>query len=225
MKKFNYFSASILLAVTACTTSANNPVIWKADGHIANSAGIQKQLEITGIYDSLSYQGVTYLAGFKIDKDGTNHPQLVGTDTSLSDIHYWEFEKIPSDIFVYQKIAHVVDTDGGIYRLGKGAWQLTSETFPPDSQVVYSDNNADLIVCYPASLFKNIVRASGCKSLGNNWQLDFVWTTQPPKVCAGELYAIEEKKGAYLFNKVNVKTGVITLSKRIVKVPDELCIL
>lgn len=181
MKKFKYFGVVILLAVTACTTNANNPVIWMVDGHIANSAGIQKQLEITGIYDSLNYQGVTYLAGFKIDKDGTNLPQLVGTDTSLSDIHYWEFEKIPNDIFVYQKTAHVVDTDGGIYRLKKGAWQLAPETFPPDSQVVYSDNNVDVIVCYPASPFKNVVRASGCKSFGNNWHLDFVWTTQPDR--------------------------------------------
>jgi hypothetical protein len=225
MKKFKHFGVAILLAVTACTTSANNPVMWKADGHVANSAGIQKQLEITGIYDSLNYQGVTYLVGFKIDKDGTNHPQLVGADTSLSDIRYWEFEKIPNDIFVYQKTVHIVDADGGIYRLEKEVWQLTPETFPPDSQVVYSDNNADLIVCYPVSLFKNVVRASGCKSLGNNWQLDFVWTTQPPKVCAGELYALEEKAGGYLLNKVNIKTGVITSSKTIVKAPDELCIL
>lgn len=221
MKKSKYFGVAILLAVTACNTSANNSVIWKADGHIANSAGIQKQLEITGIYDSLSFQRVTYLAGFRIDKDGINHPQLVGTDTSLSNIHYWAFEKIPNDIFVYQKEVHVVDTDGGIYRLEKGAWQLTPETFPPGSQAVYSDNT-DLIVCYPASLLKNVVRTSGCKSLDNNWQLDFVWTTQPPKVCAGELYTIEEKS-SYLLNKVNMKTGAITSSKSIVKIPDDIC--
>lgn len=171
----------------------------------------------------MNFQGVTYIAGFKIDKDGINHPQLAGADTSLSNIHYWAFKKIPNDIFVYQKAVHVVDSDGGIYRLEKGIWQLAPETFPPDSQVVYSDNNADLIVCYSASLLKNVVRASGCKSLDNNWQLDFVWKTQPPKFCKGELYAIEEKKGSYLLNKVNMKTGVITSSKSIVKIPDDLC--
>lgn len=223
MKKSKYFGVAILLAVTACNTSANNPVIWKADGHIANSAGLQKQLEITGIYDSLSFQRVTYLAGFRIDKDGINHPQLVGTDTSLSNIHYWAFEKIPNDIFVYQKEVHVVDTDGGIYRLDKGAWRLTPERFPPDSKVVYSDSNANAIVCYPASPLKNVVRASGCKSLGNDWQLDFVWAAQSPKFCAGELYTIEERAGSYLLNKVNIKTGEIASSKTVVKIPDDIC--
>lgn len=223
MKEFKYFGAAILLAVTACKTSASNSVIWKADGHIANNAGIQKKLEITGIYDSLNFQGVTYLAGFRIDKDGTNYPQLVSTDVTLSNVSYWGFEKIPNDIFVYQKVVHIVDTDGGIYRLEKGAWQLTPTTFPPESQVVYSDNNNDAIICYPASLLKNIKRASGCKSLGDNWQLDFVWTTQAPKICAGELYAIEDKKGLYLLNKVNMKTGAIISSTSIAKIPDDIC--
>jgi len=225
MKKFKYLGAAMLLALVACKTNAVSSVTWKADGKIANNAGQQKQLSITGVYDSLDYEGITFLAGFKIAKDGTNYPQLVSADESLTNIKYWDMEKIPSDIFVYQKAVHMADMDGSVYKLEKGQWQLAATTFPPESQVVYSDNNTDIILCYPASPLKNVMRESGCKSLENKWKLDFVWITQQPKLCGNQLFVLEELESSSVLKKVDIKTGKVVFSEEIRKHADDICSL
>jgi hypothetical protein len=225
MRKFKYVGAVALLFLTACATSADTSVTWGEDGHVANSSGKQTRLEIQGIYDALNYAGFTYLAGFKIDKDGTNYPHIAKISNDLSAVNYWSFEKIPNDIFVYKLNIHSVSTDGEVYKLERGNWDLTNLRFPPDSQVVYSDNNSNAIVCYPAALAKAVTRQSGCKSLINQWQLDFVWHTQVPKMCDGKLYAVSQEKDSNIFKKIDITTGKEIFSSQLKQVPEDLCSL
>lgn len=223
MKKYKIFGAVLMLLLAACKTNADDFPTWKEDGVISNADGKQVQIDMRGIYDALQYAGFTYLAGFKIDKDGTNYPQIAKASNDLSQLHYWGFEKIPNDIFVYQSKIHFVTTDGEVYRLEKDQWQLMQLAFPPDSHIVYSDNNANIIVCYPAALEKAVVRTSGCKSLKNNWQRDFVWHTQTPKVCNGKLFVIDQGQGSAVLKKIDLTTGNELVSKHLKQIPEDLC--
>lgn len=225
MRKYKVFSAVALLLLTACKTNADVSPIWREDGLVTSADGKHQQLDIMGIYDVLSYEGSTYLAGFKIDKEGTNHPHIAKIPNDLSAISYWSFEKIPNDIFIYQKNIHSVSTDGEVYKLKKNDWHLTSLMFPPDSQVVYSDNYSNLIVCYPATLAKAVVRQSGCKSLNNQWQQNFVWQTHTPKMCNGKLYAIAQEKDSHIFRKIDITTGKEISSSQLKQIPEDLCSL
>lgn len=225
MKKYNLFCAAIITALAACAINAEPTVTWNENGQVTNSAGHQLQLQITGIYDSLSYRGDTYLAGFKINKNGDNVPTIAQVNNLLTQINYWDFAKIPNDIFAYQNQIHFVDTNGGVYQLGKSSWHATPLVLPPGAQVVNSDNNSQLIVCYPASLAKSVVRESGCKSMSNTWALNFVWSLHLPKMCAGKLYAIATERGTLQLKKVDIATGSVFSSQNIDDIPPDICTL
>jgi len=225
MRKYKVFSAVALLLLTACKTNADASPIWREDGLVTRADGKQQQLDILGIYDALNYDGSIYLAGFKIDKDGINYPHIAKINSDLSAINYWPFEKISNDIFVYQHNIHAVSIDGEAYKLENSDWHLTNLIFPPDSQVVYSNNNLNIIVCYPAALAKAIVRQSGCKSLHNQWQQGFVWQTHTPKMCNGKLYAVAQEKDENIFKQIDITTGKEIFSSQLKQVPEDLCSL
>lgn len=223
IKKSNVFVVLALLLLTACKTNANVSPVSQDDGLVTSADGKKIQLEIQGIYDALDYEGFAYLAGFKIDKEGTTYPYIAKISSDLSAVNYWLFAKIPNDIFVYQKNIHSVSSDGEVYKLENSDWNLTELKFPPDSQVIYSDNNTNLIVCYPAALAKAVVRKSGCKSLKNQWQQDFVWQTHTPKMCNGKLYSIAQEKDSNVFKAIDISTGKEISSSKLKKVPQDIC--
>jgi len=225
LKIYTLFGIAALLLFTAYKTNANTALHWKPDGLVTTIDSKKIRLEILGIYDALHYEDSTYLAGFKIDKDGINYPHIAKINSDLSAINYWPFEKIPNDIFVYQKNIHSVSTDGEVYKLENSDWHLTELTFPPDSHVVYSDNNTNLIVCYPAALAKAVVRQSGCKSLNKQWKLDFFWQTHTPKMCNGKLYAVAQEKDENIFKQIDITTGKEIFSSQLKQVPEDLCSL
>lgn len=225
MKKYNWIVAATLLLLTACQTNANGSLTLGEDGTVTGADGKKLQLDIQGVYDSLNYGGLHYFAGFKIDGEGTNYPYIARVGGDVSAINYWSFEKIPNDIFVYQKNVHVVTTGGQVYSLEKGEWNLIKLNFPKDAQVVFSDNNSNLIICYPAALEKAVLQESGCKSLNNQWQQDFVWHTQVPKMCNGKLYAIAHEKGSNIFKKIDIKKGKEISSSQLKQIPEDLCSL
>ncbi len=223
MKQYKFIGALALFLLTACKTNADVSLAWREDGLVTSADGKKIQLEIQGIYDALNYGGNAYLAGFKIDKEGTNYPYIAKISSDLSAIKYWPFESIQNDIFVYQKKIHSVSMDGEVYKMENNDWHLTELTFPPDSQVVYSDNNTNLIVCYPAALAKTVVRQSGCKSLKNKWQQDFVWQTHTPKMCNGKLHAIAQEKDSNFIKKIDISTGKEISSNVLTQVPEDIC--
>lgn len=225
MKKYNWIVAATLLLLTACQTKANGSLILGEDGTVKGADGKKLQLDIQGLYDSLNYDGIHYFAGFKIDEEGTNYPYIASIGDHKSAVKYWPFENIPNDIFVYQKKIHVVTTDGHVYSLEKAEWILIERDFPRDSQVVYSDNNSNLIICYPAALEKAVLQQSGCQSLDNRWKQDFVWHTQVPKMCDGTLYAIAQEKGSSVLKKIDVTTGKEVSSRALKQTPKDLCSL
>lgn len=223
MKKFNYFSLVALLLIASCKASEGTSVSWRPDGYVNNSEGKEQRLEITGVFDSLNYEGTTYLTGFKIDKDGINYPQIASIDSSVSKVVYWQVEKIPSDLFLYKNSVHFTDVDGDVYQLVSGTWQQTDMHFPPESQIVYSDNHTELVVCYPASPVKSTVRKSGCKSLTKKWQQEFVWITQLPNICNNLLYAVEEMSNPKVLRKIDMETGIVKESRNVKGEFDDLC--
>lgn len=120
MKKYNRTLSTVFLLLTACNTNANGQLTWKEDGSVIGSTGKKSNLDIQGIYDGLEHKGISYLAGFKIDKDGNNFPYIAQVSNDLSSTQYWAFEHIPNDIFIYKETVHVIAMDGEVYGLKDG---------------------------------------------------------------------------------------------------------
>lgn len=224
MKKYNWTLALLLLTLAACQTNAKKMLIWKEDGTIEGVTGKKIQLEIQGIYDSLDYAGVSYLAGFKIDSEGNNFPHIVQIQNDLSSIQYWSFEHIPSDIFLYKNAVHITTTNGQVYSLENKKWNLIDVKFPREPQVVYSGQNSELVICHPASLEMTVNQESGCFSTANNWKLNFVWFSVVPKVCGNTLYIVEEGEVKKI-KQIELATGKVLKSTIINKLPADICTL
>ncbi|PUA27923.1 MAG: hypothetical protein B0W54_15530 [Cellvibrio sp. 79] len=223
MKKYKWIFAVALLVLTAYQASANNFILWKQDGSVTSANGKKIQLEIQGIYDSLEYNSINYLTGFKIDKEGNNSPYIVQIPNDLSSTQYWPFESIPNDIFIHRETVHVITMNGEVYELNDAKWNLTNKQFPRESQIVYSDHKDNLIVCHPASMEKTGDHNSGCFSAANNWKLGFIWFNIVPKVCNGQLYLVEDSNNSKLFKQVNLVTGTVVKSSPVKNVPDDIC--
>ena len=223
MKQYNWIVVASLLLLTACQTSANGSFKWAENGVVTSAGGNNLQLDIQGIYDNLNYAGTNYFAGFKIDKEGDNHPHIVQVRDDLSSVKYWPFDRIPNDIFVYQEKVHVLTTDGQAYALQNEQWTLIDKKFPRESQVVYSDNKNDLVICYPAALEKTGDQVSGCISTNNNWRLDFIWLTIVPKVCSAKLHIVEEKDNTRQFKQIDLAKGNVIKSEYVKNVPSNIC--
>lgn len=223
MKKYNWIISTALVLLNACNTNANGQLTWKEDGSVIGSTGKKSHLDIQGIYDSLEYKGISYLAGFKIDNDGNNFPYIAQVLNDLSSTQYWAFERIPNDIFIYKETVHVIAMDGEVYGLKDGKWNLIGKKFPRESQIVYSDYKDNLIVCHPASMEKTGDYNSDCFSTTNNWRLDFIWFNIVPKVCNEQLYLVEESNNSKLFKQVDLLTGKVTKSSSVKNVPNDIC--
>lgn len=223
MKKYNWIISTALVLLAACNTNANGQLTWNEDGSVIGSTGKKSHLDIQGIYDSLEYKGASYLAGFKIDKEGNNFPYIAQVPNDLSSTQYWAFERIPNDIFIYKETVHVIAMDGEVYELKDRKWNLIDKKFPRESQIVYSDHKDSLIVCHPASMEKTGAYNSGCFSTNNNWRLDFIWFNVVPKVCNGQLYLVEESNNSKLFKQVDLVTGKVVKSSPVKNVSDDIC--
>ena len=223
MKKYNWIIAATLLLLTACQTNATGSFKWAEDGVVTGVDGKKLLLEIQGVYDNLSYAGENYFAGFKIDKEGNNYPYIVQIGNDLSSIKYWPFDQIPNDIFIYKEKIHVTSMDGQVYSLQDGKWTLTDKKFPHETQIVYSDNKENLVLCYPAAMEKTGNQDSGCISTSNNWKLDFVWFTTVPEVCNGKLHIVEENNNSKLFKQIDLATGKTLKSEAVKNLPEDIC--
>lgn len=223
MKKFNLIWVIGIFFLNACQLNAEPSISWKADGTVKSSAGKFEQLEITGIYAQATLADNLFLAGFKLDSEGNNTPEIARVSSDLSNIKYWALPYIANDIFAYQQSAHLVATNGDVFKLEQDFWVKTELTFPADARAVYSDGKDDLIICYPVALEKTVVQQSGCKSLKYNWQLDFVWQTLTPKVCEGKLYLIEQTQQQNIFKQVDLSTGKTLAARPVNSIPADLC--
>lgn len=223
MNKYGFFGFITIILLTIGKANAEASITWREDGLITSTDGKQHQLYIQGIYDALNYEGSAYLAGFKIDEEGTNYPHVAKISGDLSSINYWSFEKIPNDIFVYQGKIQLVTKDGEIYKFEKNNWHLTSVRFPADSQIVYSDKKANLVVCHPESMEKTGDYNGGCFSTNNDWRLNFIWFTIVPKVCNGQLYIVEEYSESKIRKHIDLATGKILKSDSVKNLPEDIC--
>ena len=223
MKNFILKNLSFVFFLGACQSNADSGIKWSASGALIGAQGKKLQLEISGIYETLQFEGDTYFAGFKIDSEGDNLPEVARVNSDLSQSKYWSFGFIPNDLFVYRNGLHLVTTNGEVYKLDQEAWVPAGLTFPAEAKAVYSDQKDDLLVCYPASLAKEEDQQSGCKSIKQNWTLDFIWRKVTPKVCTGKLYLVEEGKSRLTFKQVDLASGKLLSSQPIKKLPEDIC--
>ena len=224
MKKFNFLSSFLITCflISSCQANTTNEVKWSEDGKITVPNGKKISLEIQSAYDGLTYLDKTYIAGFKIDKDGNNFPYIVVISHDLSTINYYKFDGIINDIFVHKNAIYANDNSGKVFSFDGKQWPETALVFPVDSFVAYSDNSAELVVCNRASLLKEgDHNNSGCYSLEKKWKYNFFWTTHQPKVCDGKLYLIDST--ADNFKVLSLESGKALSSKAIKNIPSDLC--
>ena len=217
-----YFLCNLIFFICIASNCRANDIQWSEDGEITTSNGKKISLEIQGAYDGLTYLDKTYIAGFKIDKDGNNFPYIVVISHDLSTINYYKFDGIINDIFVHKNAIYANDNSGKVFSFDGKQWPENSMIFPADSFVAYSDNAAELVVCNGASLFKEGDHdGSGCYSLEKKWKYSFFWTTHQPKMCEGKLYLIDST--VENFKILSIESGKFLSSKTVKNIPQDLC--
>jgi hypothetical protein len=223
MKKFNLLFFCLYVILSACHAEALSDIKWMPNGTIITPDGKKHTLDIQSAYDGMTYLDTTYIAGFKINKDGINIPTLSVINSNLSAIKYWTFENSINDIFVYKNSVHVSDSRGNVYLFANEAWQKDELAFPVAAKVIFSDQHNQIIVCSPASLLKEGSSDSGCYSINANWKYSFFWQHTTPKVCSGKLHIFEESRTGGMLRVLSIKTGDILFSKKIKTAPKNIC--
>lgn len=228
MKEFSVFALFSCILISACQAGGIQPLKWFNDGRIQNAQGSEIQLNIQNAYDGIDYNENTYIAGFKIGKDGTNTPTIAKVANDLKNIQYWSFETIINDIFIYQNKLHIVDTGGVVTALANDTWQKSSLNFPKRSEVVYSNKKDHLIICHAASRQKaGSHSGSGCYAISptqkQNWKMNFTWFDQTPRVCNGTLHTFEAMRKGGVFRAVDLNTGKVDIEQQFSEPPKDLC--
>lgn len=221
----NNFLRNLIAVIlySALQGHADSLINWKADGQLSSAQGKQIQLDITGIYNHASFANHMFFAGFRIDAEGNNFPIIARVNHKLTQVKYWPLLEVPSDLFVYQQSLHLVTTEGDVFKLDHDFWQLTELRLPPNSKAIYSDENENLVICYPGSIAKAVVEPSGCRSLKHHWEFEQVWQTVEPTVCKDEAYLLSQKPALQMLRKIDLKTGKIVSARPVIHIPKDLC--
>lgn len=192
------------------------PLSCQAVGEVALSQKIEDASEIiskTGlgnVYLSLSTKGKRFYAGFKITPDGINQPALIGVHISDSTRVGWTFDKIISDLFIYNGLVSLVFDDGETFSLIDKTWKKAPIFLGRQAHIVYSDGFKHLVSCFPSSPAKADSHQGGCESRNPNWTVNFPWYELPPKVCGGLLHAVTWSHSGNQHIVIDIQTGKIT---------------
>ena len=209
--------------LTSCQANQTNKLTWNFDGSVVNSNGKRISLKLQNAYDGLSYSNMLYVIGYKIDNEGMNHPTIAEISSDMSTANYWSFEQPLADIFLYQNKLHTNSMNGDSFYLQDNNWIKTNLNLPPNSTIVYSNNQEQLVICHPSSLFKSHNEKGGCYSTKPAWKQSFTWRTLKPIVCDGKLHIFETRKTGGSFKLISLFDGKILYSKQLDFVPENLC--
>lgn len=214
MKKYKLILSSFIVFLISCEIVGHNELNWYPNGEVKSSNGKTFQLDLQNIYKAFSAEGMTYLAGFKIDKDGNNDPYLVAIENDSLSVEYWPFRTITNDIFLYKDTLHVNSIEGNVMQYINGHWVNSNLSFPSQSVVSYSDSKNHLVVCYAADIQKTSKRKSGCFSLSPDWNYEFFWFDVEPVFCGDYLNIYESVDDVFFVTSIDIYSGNTVSSKK-----------
>ena len=225
MKSFSIkiFYVFLIMMQASCYANQSDELTWSFDGSVVNTKSNRIKLKMQNIYAGLTYSKKLYVIGFQIDNSGTNNPTVSEITSDMLSTTYWSFDQILADIFIYQNKLHINTMNGETFYLKDNQWKKGNLNFPPDSNIIYSDNKEQLVICYPSSLFKAHKGKGGCYSNNPKWKYDFHWNTIKPKACDHKLHIIEEMNPGNMFRQISLIDGKTFISKKLGETPEDLC--
>ncbi|MDG9671364.1 hypothetical protein ONV78_26760 [Hahella sp. CR1] len=213
------FVLATLLAfpLSAC---AQTVFSWRHDGVVVNQ-GQTLQTELQNAYAGFETDEGLYLAGFKIDQKGENHPFIMFISRDLKVTTSWPLETMASQFFEYQQKLYMLDVEGKAFQFESNDWRRANLTFKPNSIIV--STSRDIVACNPAPLTKIANGTGSCYSLFKQWSVDVNWRAAPPKICDGELIIQEHKDGSLHYLAVDIESGKLLKSLYTEKAFSGLC--
>ena len=193
---------------------------WQYDGTI--SCGNYKiKTELQNVYSGLPVRDGIYLAGFKIDENGVNHPWIVFADKKLTDIKYWPQQSPVKHFFEYKKLVNFVNRSGEIHYFDGGIWHRSDLSLKPGSIIIFSDNY--LIACKPSPLTKVSRERGSCYSPQKKWDVDVSWGNVTPSICNQILTVVEDRAFDITAHQFDMQTGELLKSKKLRTAVKDSC--
>ncbi|WDE05878.1 hypothetical protein SG34_002780 [Thalassomonas viridans] len=201
------FALLILTAwLTSCAVVEKSQLQWRYDGSVFTPhAKIETGLD-NAYYAFDTPQGL-YLAGFKIDNKGINHPYLVFIGKQLSGQIHWPQDRAVEQLFFYKKQLYLLDESGKTQVKAGQHWREHPLTFTANSKVITS--RQALIACVPTPLPSADYTRGHCYSPTKNWRRDIAWRSVTPALCNNILLAINDYPAPKSLHYIDIDTGKI----------------
>lgn len=221
MKDFRIILLLLALPLAVCA-SPQAPLRWNTDGTVqAQSETVKTGLQ--NAYTAIETALGIYVAGFKIDDKGANHPVVVFLSQDLKTKRSWPMPGSVTQFFLFKNALHVLTIDGQALQTDGLNWSGVGLAFKRDSFVVWSDD--DLVACNPAPLLMNDKTKGGCYSLFKGWQFDANWREVKPQICNGNLMVLEARAGVWWLRQLDVTSGAVLVSRKISDLVSDLCLI
>lgn len=191
-KAIRLLAFATTLAIPSCafqlTDAPDEEMVIKPEKTIVAPSGTQNELKLDNIYLSRTINGVDFLTGFRIEDNGINTSTIV-IENSNSQINYYSSGEIVTDFFIYANLNMAALLSGKTLSFQNGEWVVNELELPPDSTVIFS-NEETIISCSLRPPLKASNTRGSCTSQNPDCHTEIPWRSIPPKVCNGEIYAI-----------------------------------
>ncbi|MCI0505100.1 MAG: hypothetical protein L0Z73_03220 [Gammaproteobacteria bacterium] len=211
----------LVLLTFSCYAAGKVQLTWKPDGTVFNTSGRSIKLNVQNIYTGKTLNDALYLAGFRIDKEGINHPVVARIAADLNDTAYWNFDTMPQDFFLFDSKVHVNDSSGKVFTLNNSNWESANISLKPNSSIITT--NSDIVACYPSSKFKAVKDTGVCYSVTKNWNVTVNWIDRVPQICGKQIHAFENNFQNPVVKVIDIDTGKILKTKSVKSPPENLC--
>jgi hypothetical protein len=211
MKDIKFLFFFILLCILPVSAFSGSLLEWQYDGTIS-CGNYKMKTELQNIYSGFPVSDGIYLAGFKIDENGINHPWIVFADRKLTNIKYWPQHSVVTQFFEHNQHVNFLNKTGEIYALD-GIWHRSDFSLKPGSIIIFSNNY--LIACNPAPLMKVSKKRGSCYSPQKKWDVDVSWRNITPSICNKVLTVVEDHAFEVTANQFDMQTGELLNRKKL----------
>lgn len=209
----------LLIFVSACSSA---DLSWNYDGSVTMS-GKQLKTGLQSAYSGFSNGEGVFIAGYKIDNKGINHPYAVFVDNELTMRSSWKRNRKVQQFFLYKKHTYLLDDLGRVELYENSTWVESSIKLQSNSIIV--DSNEFIIACKPTPLMKTSENIGSCYSVQKSWKVDLSWRVVKPKICDNFLVVVEDSNREIKAHRIDINSGDILRSISISTPVEHVCSL
>ncbi len=220
MKHFNYTNLLLacLLFLSACSSAE---LKWDFNGSVSLGKKYLKT-NLDNTYSGLPTEEGLFLAGYKIDSQGINHPTAALVKQDLSDVTYWPQTEDIKQFFQYQQNVYLLSNTGQARLYQNNGWSEEQKIQLKENSIVI-DSTHHITACTPAPLMKTAKSRGTCYSPDKGWDIDVSWSSVKPALCGKYITVIEDRAHKIKAHQIDTISGDIVRSIEIKTAVDDVC--